>query len=58
MMRRIHLTIDPFKIEDGTLTPTFKIVRKNAYQKFKTEIDGLYALGEPSKEGRASNGKS
>ncbi|KAG6820567.1 hypothetical protein H0H93_015087 [Arthromyces matolae] len=47
MIKRIHLSLDAFTIEDGTLTPTMKIRRKDAYSKFKTELDGLYALGEP-----------
>ncbi|KAF7295328.1 Long chain acyl-CoA synthetase 7, peroxisomal [Mycena indigotica] len=46
-IKRIHVSLDPFTIEDGTLTPTFKLRRKDAYNKFKTELDALYALGEP-----------
>jgi len=46
-LKRIHLTLDPFSVEDGTLTPTFKIKRKDAYNKFKAEIDALFSLGEP-----------
>ncbi|KAG6832688.1 hypothetical protein H0H92_012260 [Tricholoma furcatifolium] len=47
-IKRIHLTLDAFTIENGTMTPTMKIRRKDAYNKFKSELDGLYALGEPS----------
>ncbi|EAU93249.2 long-chain acyl-CoA synthetase [Coprinopsis cinerea okayama7 len=47
MVKRLHLTLEPFSIEDGTLTPTMKLRRKDAYNKYKTEIDALYALGEP-----------
>ncbi|KAF5391921.1 hypothetical protein D9757_001788 [Collybiopsis confluens] len=46
-IRRIHLSLDPFSVEDGTLTPTFKIKRKDAYKKFKAELEALYSLGEP-----------
>ncbi|TFK55189.1 acetyl-CoA synthetase-like protein [Heliocybe sulcata] len=46
-LKRIHVTLDPFSVEDGTMTPTFKIKRKDAYNKFKRELDALYALGEP-----------
>ncbi|KAJ4467458.1 long-chain-fatty-acid-CoA ligase [Lentinula edodes] len=46
-LKRIHLSLDPFSVEDGTLTPTFKIKRKDAYEKFKAELDALYSLGEP-----------
>jgi long-chain acyl-CoA synthetase len=44
MVKRIHLTLDPFTIEEGTLTPTLKLKRKDAYQKFKKELDALYQL--------------
>jgi long-chain acyl-CoA synthetase len=29
------------------MTPTFKIKRKDAYQMYRKELEGLYALGEP-----------
>ena len=45
-MKRIHLSMDPFSIEDNTLTPTFKLRRKDAYAKYKAELDALYSLGE------------
>lgn len=48
MVKRIHLSMDPFSIEDKTLTPTLKIRRKDAYNKYKIHLDALYALGEPS----------
>ncbi|KIJ60664.1 hypothetical protein HYDPIDRAFT_32087 [Hydnomerulius pinastri MD-312] len=47
-VKRIYLSTDPFTVDDNTLTPTLKLRRKDAYAKFKTELDGLYALGEPS----------
>ncbi|KAJ7605183.1 hypothetical protein FB45DRAFT_1069562 [Roridomyces roridus] len=46
-VKRIHVTMNAFTVEDGSLTPTFKIKRKDAYNKFKAELDGLYELGEP-----------
>ncbi|KAI0079971.1 acetyl-CoA synthetase-like protein [Panus rudis PR-1116 ss-1] len=46
-IKRIHITLEPFTVENGCLTPTLKIRRKDAYNKYKTELDGLYALGEP-----------
>ncbi|KAF8894464.1 hypothetical protein BD779DRAFT_1745129 [Infundibulicybe gibba] len=48
MVKRIHLSLDPFTMDDGTLTPTMKLRRKDAYNKFKTELDALYRQGEPS----------
>lgn len=49
VVKRLHLSLDPFTVENNTLTPTMKIRRKDAYNKFKVELDGLYSLGEPSK---------
>lgn len=49
VVKRVHLSLDPFTVENNTLTPTMKIRRKDAYKKFKVELDGLYSLGEPSK---------
>ncbi|KAF9501285.1 long-chain-fatty-acid-CoA ligase [Pleurotus eryngii] len=47
-VKRIHVCMDLFSVEEGTLTPTFKLRRRDAYAKFKTRLDELYALGEPS----------
>ncbi|KAI6043089.1 long-chain-fatty-acid-CoA ligase [Pisolithus marmoratus] len=47
-VKRIHVTMDPFVVEENTLTPTLKLRRKDAYTKFKRELDALYALGEPA----------
>ncbi|KIL69616.1 hypothetical protein M378DRAFT_1048314 [Amanita muscaria Koide BX008] len=46
-VKRVHLTLRPFTIEEGTLTPTLKIKRKDAYKLYQTAIDGLYREGEP-----------
>ncbi|KAH6905799.1 long-chain acyl-CoA synthetase [Coprinopsis sp. MPI-PUGE-AT-0042] len=47
MVKRLHLTLTPFSVDDGTLTPTMKLRRKDAYNKYKADLDALYALGEP-----------
>ncbi|KAK2467033.1 hypothetical protein APHAL10511_001291 [Amanita phalloides] len=44
-VKRIHLSLQTFSIENGTLTPTFKIKRKNAYSLHKTALDTLYQIG-------------
>jgi long-chain acyl-CoA synthetase len=36
---RIHLTKDPFTVDNNLMTPTFKIKRNIAKERFKTEID-------------------
>lgn len=40
--------MDAFTVENGTMTPTMKLRRKDAYNKYKTELDALYALGDPA----------
>jgi len=47
ILKRIHVTMSPFSVEDDTMTPTMKMRRQNAYLKHKAELDALYALGEP-----------
>ncbi|KIM87577.1 hypothetical protein PILCRDRAFT_815138 [Piloderma croceum F 1598] len=47
-IKRIHISLDSFTVENGTMTPTLKIRRKDAYAKYKADLDALYALGEPS----------
>lgn len=42
--------MDPFSIEDNTLTPTLKLRRREAHDKYKAELDALYALGEVNSE--------
>lgn len=46
-VKRIHLSGDLFSVEAGTMTPTMKIKRKESQMKYKQELAGLYALGEP-----------
>jgi len=42
--RDLVATFEPWTIENGLLTPTLKIKRKPLYEKFKDEIDALYAI--------------
>ena len=51
-VKRIHVSNELFSVENGTLTPTFKIKRKDAATMYQKELDALYALGEP----QSSNG--
>jgi len=46
-VKRIHVTNELFSMENGTLTPTFKLKRRDAAAKYQKELDALYALGEP-----------
>ncbi|KAG8901575.1 hypothetical protein FRB99_005208 [Tulasnella sp. 403] len=42
MVKAIHLTLDPFTIENGLLTPTFKVRRRDAAAAYKEVLDALY----------------
>lgn len=41
-VKRIHVTHIPFSVEQGVLTPTFKLKRPQAYEFFKAQIDAMY----------------
>ena len=41
--KSIHLSDKPFTVEDGLLTPTFKLKRQQARDKFEKEIERMYA---------------
>lgn len=40
----MKLMLEPFSIDNGTMTPTMKIKRNVAKEFLKAEIDALYAL--------------
>jgi long-chain acyl-CoA synthetase len=42
-VRAVHLTLDPWTIEAGLLTPTLKVKRDAVQRKFAAEIVALYA---------------
>jgi len=42
MVRAVYLTMEQFTMENDTLTPTFKIKRRPAYDWHKEAIDALY----------------
>lgn len=41
-IRRIHIQADPFTVENGFLTPTMKLKRKNIYHEFAETFEALY----------------
>ena len=45
MIKKIYVTMELFSVENNTLTPTLKIKRKDAYNLYKRELDGLYVEG-------------
>jgi long-chain acyl-CoA synthetase len=42
-VRRAVLTLEPWTVENGLLTPTMKLKRSKVMEKFNAEIDGMYA---------------
>lgn len=42
-VRAVHLTLRPWTIEDGLLTPTFKIKRRAILPQFEKEISEIYS---------------
>jgi long-chain acyl-CoA synthetase len=41
-VRRITLTLEPWTVENGMLTPTMKLKRAKVTEKFGAELDGMY----------------
>ena len=41
-IRRVHLTLEPWTIDNGLLTPALKVKRALVMEKFKQEIQGMY----------------
>ncbi|KZT57438.1 acetyl-CoA synthetase-like protein [Calocera cornea HHB12733] len=52
-VKRVHVAMEPFSIENGILTATFKVKRMAALERYRKQIDELYALGEPAKAAKA-----
>jgi long-chain acyl-CoA synthetase len=42
-VRRIALTLEPWSVENGMLTPTMKLKRAKVIERFQTEVDQMYA---------------
>ncbi|QRV75225.1 AMP binding enzyme [Ceratobasidium sp. AG-Ba] len=49
MIKNVHVTLEPFTTENNLLTPTFKVRRRDAYMRYKEELDRLYELGPAQK---------
>jgi len=41
-VRRAHITLEPWTVDDGLLTPTLKIKRPKVLERFEAEINELY----------------
>ncbi len=44
-VRRVIVTLEPWTIDNGLLTPTLKIKRARVLEKYADEINALYASG-------------
>jgi len=42
-VKAVHLTTEPFSVENGMLTPTFKIRRRDAAAFYNDVLEGLYS---------------
>ncbi|KAG8879913.1 hypothetical protein FRB99_004840, partial [Tulasnella sp. 403] len=42
-VKAVHLTMEQFTVDNGTLTPTFKLRRRDACAMYKDVLEGLYA---------------
>ncbi|KAL9931287.1 hypothetical protein V8E36_009797 [Tilletia maclaganii] len=55
IIKGLHLSAEPFSVENGLLTPTFKVKRPEAKKYYSEQIKKLYAAG-PAEFGK-TNGK-
>jgi long-chain acyl-CoA synthetase len=42
-VRRVALTLEPWTVENGMLTPTLKLKRAQVIERFQTEVEQMYA---------------
>ncbi len=42
-IRRVALTLDPWTVENGLLTPTLKVKRAKVLEQFREQVEALYA---------------
>ena len=44
-IRRVTLTLEPWTVDNGLLTPTLKVKRNRVLEHYREEIERMYALG-------------
>jgi long-chain acyl-CoA synthetase len=47
-LKSVYLDMTPFSVDNGLLTPTFKLKRHDAKKYYKTQIDQMYAEQQKS----------
>ena len=43
-VRRVHLSLEPWTIDDGLITPTLKLRRRQIVRQLSAEIDAMYVM--------------
>ena len=46
MVQNFHLMAEDFSVDNGTLTPSLKLKRKEAHKKYSGEIEQMYATAK------------
>ena len=44
-VRRLHLTLEPWSVDDGLITPTLKVKRNVVLERFAEHVEAMYAGG-------------
>ncbi len=44
-IRQVHLSLDPWTVDEGLMTPTLKVKRQQVLQRFAGEVDAMYRGG-------------
>jgi long-chain acyl-CoA synthetase len=47
-IRKVHLSLEPWTVENGLVTPTLKTKRARVLERFGPEVDALYVGGPAS----------
>jgi len=47
-IRKVHLLLDPWTIEEGLITPTLKVKRPKVLERFAGEVEAMYSEGPAS----------